>query len=323
VARLDSWDVTAYAPTWFDIDIDQAGWWDRDLVPNPVVPPPPPPPSPPRIRLQPAPQSFSSSGGISGGGAILDFWDIDDEFKKPWPGPEITTFGETVAGSETIGALEEPLTRPGALVPATASDNDRRTALGRLLSDLLTGVMSMADKLSGTAERIESELAHTKARLSALEARIAGSAVDGSRLPLLPQHAASKLLAGGSPIALARLLSDLVAGVLSAEETMVGAATSMDESDREHARVKERLQDLEDTFEGPPPIEQSPAYAPAAKPTPPKTRSAVAQLLIGASILAALAVTAWFIRTQRQVPQLPAPKAQKRRKPRKRRRPVR
>ena len=62
MARLGSWDLTGYAPTWFDVDNDVNGWWDRDLVPGPSSPPPPPPPPP--TPPQPAPrQTTPRSGG--------------------------------------------------------------------------------------------------------------------------------------------------------------------------------------------------------------------------------------------------------------------
>jgi hypothetical protein len=38
MARLCSWDLTGYAPEWWDVDADVLGWWDRDLVPAPFTP---------------------------------------------------------------------------------------------------------------------------------------------------------------------------------------------------------------------------------------------------------------------------------------------
>jgi hypothetical protein len=42
MARLGSWDTIGYAPTWFDVDNDTGGWWDRDLIPNKTGPGPTP-----------------------------------------------------------------------------------------------------------------------------------------------------------------------------------------------------------------------------------------------------------------------------------------
>jgi len=66
VARLGSWDVTAFTPTWFDIDLNQNGCWDHDLVPSPVLPPPPPPPPAPRPRPARRRSRVSTGGGGSG-----------------------------------------------------------------------------------------------------------------------------------------------------------------------------------------------------------------------------------------------------------------
>jgi len=44
MARLGSWDLTGYPPTWFDVDNNIGGVWDRDAIPIPGAPPPPPPP---------------------------------------------------------------------------------------------------------------------------------------------------------------------------------------------------------------------------------------------------------------------------------------
>jgi hypothetical protein len=64
VARLDSFDITACPKTWFDVDNDQNGWWDRDLVDCRGVPPPPPPPPPPR----PPRRALTRRSGVGGGG---------------------------------------------------------------------------------------------------------------------------------------------------------------------------------------------------------------------------------------------------------------
>jgi hypothetical protein len=74
VARLDSFDITACAHTWFDIDLEQNGWWDRDLVDCRVTPPPPPPPPPPP---KPGPLPFfrrPSGTSDSGGGGSGSWW---------------------------------------------------------------------------------------------------------------------------------------------------------------------------------------------------------------------------------------------------------
>ncbi len=34
MARLGSWDIDGYVPTWFDVDNDPGGVWDRDAIPN-------------------------------------------------------------------------------------------------------------------------------------------------------------------------------------------------------------------------------------------------------------------------------------------------
>jgi hypothetical protein len=68
VARLDSFDVNAYPPTWFDLSADVNGWWDRDLVPGPGVPPAPPAPGP---APTPAPSPTQQGPGPGGG--------------QPWP----------------------------------------------------------------------------------------------------------------------------------------------------------------------------------------------------------------------------------------------
>jgi hypothetical protein len=62
VARLGSWDIGGYGPTWFDIDANVGGWFDRDLIPQIKAPPPPPPPTPP------APILTGGGGGFGGGG---------------------------------------------------------------------------------------------------------------------------------------------------------------------------------------------------------------------------------------------------------------
>jgi hypothetical protein len=49
MARLGSFDIQAYGPTWFDVDNDMGGRFDRDLIPMPAAPPPPPPPPPRRV----------------------------------------------------------------------------------------------------------------------------------------------------------------------------------------------------------------------------------------------------------------------------------
>lgn len=42
MARLGSWDPTAYPPTWFDVDNDTGGQFDRDAIPMPKPVPPGP-----------------------------------------------------------------------------------------------------------------------------------------------------------------------------------------------------------------------------------------------------------------------------------------
>jgi hypothetical protein len=65
VARLDSFDITACPVTWFDVDLDQNGWWDRDLVDCRITPPPPPPPPP---TPRPSRRSITRRGVRGGGG---------------------------------------------------------------------------------------------------------------------------------------------------------------------------------------------------------------------------------------------------------------
>jgi hypothetical protein len=62
MARLDSFDVTAYPPTWNDVTQNFMGWMDRDFVPPPAAPPPPPPPVPTNVVLQ--------AGGAAGGAGV-------------------------------------------------------------------------------------------------------------------------------------------------------------------------------------------------------------------------------------------------------------
>jgi hypothetical protein len=40
MARLGSFDICAYAPTWFDVNSDVGGWVDRDYIPMPTGPGP-------------------------------------------------------------------------------------------------------------------------------------------------------------------------------------------------------------------------------------------------------------------------------------------
>lgn len=61
--RLDSFDVCAFAPTWFDVTGNLCGWMDRDFVPC-ATPTPPPPPTPPPVF--PPPTRVSGGGGGSG-----------------------------------------------------------------------------------------------------------------------------------------------------------------------------------------------------------------------------------------------------------------
>jgi hypothetical protein len=50
MARLGSFDTSAYLPTSFDVTGDVSGWMDRDFIPFPTTPPvPPTPPRPPPI----------------------------------------------------------------------------------------------------------------------------------------------------------------------------------------------------------------------------------------------------------------------------------
>ena len=81
MARLDSWDVCAFQPTWFDVNFSPAGtgWWDRDLVPPPVVPPPPPKPKP---KPLPPTRGSGGGGGGSGVGGLAPY--NPPEWLKPW-----------------------------------------------------------------------------------------------------------------------------------------------------------------------------------------------------------------------------------------------
>ena len=64
MARLDSFDICAYAPTWFDVCADVNGWADRDFVPAPVIPPPIPPAPPPVGPPVPIFQPPGAGGGV-------------------------------------------------------------------------------------------------------------------------------------------------------------------------------------------------------------------------------------------------------------------
>ena len=86
MARLDSFDVCAFKGTWFDIDFSPVGtgWWDRDLVPPPAVPPPPPPPPPKPKPFKPT--KAAGSGGGSGNLPSLPY--RPPEWLEKWVGSQ-------------------------------------------------------------------------------------------------------------------------------------------------------------------------------------------------------------------------------------------
>jgi hypothetical protein len=82
VTRPGSWDVTGCAATWFDVDNDQGGWFDVDLIDCQLVPPPPPPPPP-----SPRPITRRRTRGGGGGGiSRIDY--CPPEWLLRWAEPQ-------------------------------------------------------------------------------------------------------------------------------------------------------------------------------------------------------------------------------------------